>query len=71
MNSAIKTAFDADVVESSHRGSVQEGRYCAGIDFAVVIEGAIQGYQHVFVAPILAYAIDEAASGDICAIEKF
>jgi hypothetical protein len=35
-----------------------------------VIEGAIEGYQHVFVTPVVAYALDEAASRNFPAIEE-
>src|ERR1700679_2742178 len=69
MKPAIKGAFDAGIVEPSHRRRVQEGGHRPGINLAVVIEGAVQGYQHVFVAPIVAYAIDEAASRNICALK--
>jgi hypothetical protein len=31
---------------------------------------SIQGYQHVFVAPVVAYALDEAASRDLPAFEE-
>src|ERR1700674_1893868 len=69
MKPAIKGAFDAGIVEPSHRRRVQEGGHRPGINLAVVIEGAVQGYQHVFIAPIVAYAIDEATSRDICALK--
>jgi hypothetical protein len=36
----------------------------------MVIEGAIQGYQHVFVAAVVAYALDEAALRNFPAIEE-
>ena len=69
MNAAIKIAFDAHVVELSHRGSVQEGGHCISVNLTVVIERAIQRYQHIFITPVVAYASDEAASHNVCAIK--
>ena len=70
INPAIKTAFDAGVVELPDRRGAQEGGHHTGINRAVVIEGAVQGYQHVLVTSVVTDAPDEAASRDVCAIKE-
>ena len=71
MRPAIETAFDRGVVITAHRFCRHERRDRPAVDLAVVIEGAIQGYQHVFVARIVAHAPDETASrDDVCAIKR-
>src|SRR5262249_46308867 len=55
----IEAAFDRGVVITAHRFCRHECRDRPAVDLAVVIEGTIQRYQHVFSAPIVAHAPDE------------
>src|SRR6266487_2427967 len=70
MRPTIEAAFDRGVVITSHRFCRHECRDRPAVDLAVVIERTIQGYQHVFVAPVVAHGPEEAASCYVCTIKK-
>jgi hypothetical protein len=66
---AIKLALDACVVETTHRIRCKKCRHRITVNLAVVIELAIQGYQHVRIALVVAHSIDETASRDVCVVK--
>src|SRR5260370_41775295 len=61
--------LDARIIKSTHRASVQKRRYSAVVDLAVMIVCAVQVNRHVFIAPVVAQRLDEAASVHVGAVE--
>jgi hypothetical protein len=67
---AIELSLDVRIKESTNGFGVQQPGDGLAVDFAIMIVGAAQTDQHVFVAAIIADALNETASVDIRAIER-